>query len=31
VIETVAESALDGIIAPLFYMSVGGVPLAMAY
>ena len=31
VIETVAESASDGIIAPLFYMSVGGVPLAMAY
>ncbi|MGO4213787.1 adenosylcobinamide-phosphate synthase CbiB [Terriglobus sp. 2YAB30_2] len=31
VIETVAESASDGIIAPLFYMAVGGVPLAMAY
>jgi adenosylcobinamide-phosphate synthase len=31
VIETVAESASDGIVAPLFYMSVGGVPLAMAY
>lgn len=31
VIETLAESACDGIIAPLFYMSVGGVPLAMAY
>jgi adenosylcobinamide-phosphate synthase len=31
VIETVAESASDGVIAPLFYMSVGGVPLAMAY
>jgi adenosylcobinamide-phosphate synthase len=31
VIETVAESASDGIIAPLFYMSIGGVPLAMAY
>jgi adenosylcobinamide-phosphate synthase len=31
VIETVAESASDGIIAPLFYMSLGGVPLAMAY
>jgi adenosylcobinamide-phosphate synthase len=31
VIETLAESACDGIIAPLFYMSIGGVPLAMAY
>jgi adenosylcobinamide-phosphate synthase len=31
VIETVAESASDGIIAPLFYMTAGGVPLAMAY
>jgi adenosylcobinamide-phosphate synthase len=31
VIETVAESASDGTIAPLFYMAIGGVPLAMAY
>lgn len=31
VIETVAESASDGVAAPLFYMSLGGVPLAMAY
>ena len=31
IIETVAESASDGIIAPLFYMALGGVPLAMAY
>ena len=31
VIETVSESASDGIIAPIFYMSLGGVPLAMAY
>jgi adenosylcobinamide-phosphate synthase len=30
-IETLAESASDGIIAPLFYMALGGVPLAMAY
>ena len=30
-IETVAESCSDGIIAPLFYMAVGGVPLAMTY
>ncbi len=31
VIETVAESASDGVMAPMFYMAVGGVPLAMAY
>lgn len=31
VIETVAESASDGIVAPLVYMALGGVPLAMAY
>jgi adenosylcobinamide-phosphate synthase len=31
VIETVAESASDGMVAPLFYMGLGGVPLAMAY
>ena len=30
-IETMAESACDGIAAPLFYMAAGGVPLAMAY
>jgi adenosylcobinamide-phosphate synthase len=31
IIETVAESCSDGVIAPLFYMAIGGVPLAMAY
>jgi adenosylcobinamide-phosphate synthase len=31
VIETLAESACDGIVAPMFYMAIGGVPLAMAY
>jgi adenosylcobinamide-phosphate synthase len=31
VIETLAESACDGIVAPLFYLAIGGVPLAMAY
>lgn len=31
IIETVAESASDGVMAPLFYLAVGGVPLAMAY
>lgn len=31
VIETLAESASDGIVAPMFYLAVGGVPAAMAY
>jgi len=31
IIETVAESACDGVIAPIVYMALGGVPLAMAY
>jgi adenosylcobinamide-phosphate synthase len=31
VIETLAESACDGIVAPLFWLAVGGVPCAMAY
>ncbi|MBC7320625.1 cobalamin biosynthesis protein CobD, partial [bacterium] len=31
VIETVAENTSDGIIAPLFYLFLGEVPLAMAY
>jgi adenosylcobinamide-phosphate synthase len=31
VIETLAESASDGIVSPLFYMALGGVPLAMAF
>lgn len=30
-IETVAESASDGIVAPLLYLALGGVPMAMAY
>ncbi|MFQ3588760.1 MAG: adenosylcobinamide-phosphate synthase CbiB [Chloracidobacterium sp.] len=30
-VETLAESASDGIIAPLFYLAVGGVPAALAY
>jgi adenosylcobinamide-phosphate synthase len=30
-LESLAESTCDGIVAPLFYLSVGGVPLAMAY
>jgi adenosylcobinamide-phosphate synthase len=31
VIETLAESACDGIVAPLFWLVAGGVPCAMAY
>lgn len=30
-VETVAESASDGIIAPLCYLVLGGAPLALAY
>lgn len=30
-VETVAENTSDGVIAPLFYMFIGGAPLAMAY
>jgi adenosylcobinamide-phosphate synthase len=30
-IETLAESASDGIVAPTLYLAVGGVPLAMAH
>lgn len=30
-VETVAESASDGVIAPLFYLTLGGPPLALAY
>ena len=30
-VETVAENASDGVIAPLLYMLIGGVPLALTY
>ena len=30
-VETVAENTADGIIAPMFYMFIGGVPLAFLY
>ncbi|MEC4889944.1 MAG: adenosylcobinamide-phosphate synthase CbiB [Nitrospira sp.] len=30
-VETVAESTADGVIAPLFYLAIGGAPLALAY
>ena len=31
VIETVAENLSDGVIAPVFYLALGGLPLAIAY
>ncbi len=30
-VETIAENISDGIIAPLFYIFIGGAPLGMAY
>jgi len=30
-VETIAESTADGIVAPLFYLIIGGAPLALAY
>lgn len=30
-VETVAENTSDGVIAPLFFLFLGGVPLAMCY
>lgn len=30
-VETVAENTSDGIIAPMFYMFIGGAPLAFLY
>jgi len=30
-VETVAENSSDGVIAPLFYLIIGGPPLALAY
>jgi adenosylcobinamide-phosphate synthase len=30
-IETLAENLSDGVVAPLFYLAIGGLPLAMAY
>jgi len=31
VTETVAENCSDGVVAPLFYLSLGGVPAALTY
>jgi adenosylcobinamide-phosphate synthase len=30
-LESLAESTCDGIVAPLFYLLLGGIPLAMVY
>jgi len=30
-VETLAENTSDGIIAPIFYFVIGGLPMAMAY
>ncbi len=30
-VETVAENASDGVVAPLLFMMIGGAPLGMAY
>lgn len=30
-IETLAENLSDGVVAPLFYLVIGGLPLAIAY
>lgn len=30
-LETLSENASDGVIAPLFYFAIGGLPLAMFY
>jgi adenosylcobinamide-phosphate synthase len=31
VIETLSENLSDGVIAPLFYLTIGGMPLGFAY
>jgi len=30
-VETIAENTTDGVVAPLFYMAIGGAPLAFLY
>ena len=30
-VETVAENTTDGVVAPMLYMAIGGIPLALAY
>ena len=29
--ETISENTVDGIVAPMFYMFLGGLPLSMSY
>jgi adenosylcobinamide-phosphate synthase len=31
ILETLSENLSDGVVAPLFYYAIGGVPLMMAY
>jgi adenosylcobinamide-phosphate synthase len=31
VVETVAENTSDGVVAPMFYLALGGVPAALTY
>jgi adenosylcobinamide-phosphate synthase len=31
VLETLAENSCDGVVAPLFYLALGGVPAGLAY
>jgi len=30
-VESISENTIDGVVAPLFYLFLGGVPLAFAY
>lgn len=30
-VETIAENTADGVIAPMFYIAIGGAPLGLAY
>lgn len=30
-LETLSENLCDGVVAPLFYLAIGGLPLAMTY
>jgi adenosylcobinamide-phosphate synthase len=30
-VETISENIVDGVISPIFYLIIGGIPLAMAY
>ena len=30
-VETIAENTIDGIVSPLFFFAIGGLPLAVVY